>query len=335
MKLSLLEIKEVVKSSLGTVVPYIQGSPALGKSSIVKAIADELNLELIDLRLSECDLVDLMGFPVLDGEKATFKPMSIFPLTTDSYPQGKKGWILFVDELSSCNPQIQVAAYKLILDHAVGMHKLHPDCYIVSAGNLITDNAVVQPMSTAMISRMMHLELAYNPDDFLKYAEANNFDSSIVGFLNFRKDYVYTFNADSDKPYASPRTWEMVNKLLPKFTFGTKAWLAMVSGLVGDGIAVEFKSYIELKSEVIEYEQVLANPKKAKVPTELGLQWATILSIVSQTKLEDIEPVFTYLTRYSLDMQIIAIRRLVRLFPSIVDNDLVNDWIDLHVDTLM
>lgn len=40
-------------------VPMLHGSPAIGKSSIIKAIAKAFRLKLIDLRLSQCDPTDL------------------------------------------------------------------------------------------------------------------------------------------------------------------------------------------------------------------------------------------------------------------------------------
>ncbi len=40
-------------------VPLLHGSPAIGKSAVVKAIAKAYNLKLIDLRLSQCDPTDL------------------------------------------------------------------------------------------------------------------------------------------------------------------------------------------------------------------------------------------------------------------------------------
>ena len=40
-------------------MPMLVGSPGIGKSAIVKRIADDNNLKLIDIRLSQCDPCDL------------------------------------------------------------------------------------------------------------------------------------------------------------------------------------------------------------------------------------------------------------------------------------
>lgn len=44
---------------MAKLVPMIHGSPAIGKSAIVLDVAEEYNLKVIDLRLSQCDPTDL------------------------------------------------------------------------------------------------------------------------------------------------------------------------------------------------------------------------------------------------------------------------------------
>jgi MoxR-like ATPase len=78
-------------------VPFIQSSPGIGKSSIVKQIAKEYNLKLIDLRLSTCDPTDLTGLPHFEEGRAVFSPFDIFPVSNDDIPKNKDGWLLFLN----------------------------------------------------------------------------------------------------------------------------------------------------------------------------------------------------------------------------------------------
>ena len=95
-------------------VPFIQSSPGIGKSAIVASIAKEFDLELIDLRLSQCAPEDLMGLPMRLGEgtemKAAFAPFAMFPVVGDKLPKGKNGWLLFLDEFNSGTKMVQAAA---------------------------------------------------------------------------------------------------------------------------------------------------------------------------------------------------------------------------------
>ena len=81
MKLKISQAADLITTALkAKLVPMLHGSPAVGKSSIVKQIAKQFNLKVIDLRLSQCDPTDLMGFPYINGAKAGYVPMDTFPI---------------------------------------------------------------------------------------------------------------------------------------------------------------------------------------------------------------------------------------------------------------
>lgn len=93
--------------------PMITSSPGIGKSSIVQSICDKFNLQLIDFRLSTVDPTDLTGFlvPNQETKRADYLPPSVFPLKDkDTKPEGKRGWLLFLDEITAAPPAIQAAA---------------------------------------------------------------------------------------------------------------------------------------------------------------------------------------------------------------------------------
>lgn len=187
-------------------VPMLVGSPGCGKSQIIYKIAQDYNLKVIDLRLAQCDPTDLAGFPTVNGKKADYLPMAHFPIEGDEIPKGYSGWLLFLDEMTSAPPAIQSAAYKLILDRMVGSHHLHKNVAIVGAGNLETDNAIVQPMSTALQSRLAHMELVVDPQEWTNWAAENGIDHRISDYIKFKPGQLFTFSPDhTDKTYACPR----------------------------------------------------------------------------------------------------------------------------------
>ena len=159
MKVTINQAKELAVIALQSkLVPMIHGSPAIGKSAIVRQIAKMFNLLLIDVRLGNHEPSEMSGFPSVRGEKIAYIPTELFPVEGDKIPDGYAGWLVFMDELTSATPVMQAAAYKVILDRLVGNKRLHSNVAIIGAGNLETDNAVVFPMSEALKSRMVHLE---------------------------------------------------------------------------------------------------------------------------------------------------------------------------------
>lgn len=91
-------------------VPFIQSSPGVGKSSLVKSIAEEYGMKLIDHRLSTSAPEDMSGLPKFTDKNATFIPFDIFPTENTILSDGYNGWILFLDEFNSASKSVQAAA---------------------------------------------------------------------------------------------------------------------------------------------------------------------------------------------------------------------------------
>lgn len=94
---------------------FLWGNPGIGKSQIVRQIAIELNYKLFDIRLTTKDSTDLTGLPYLHEEtkKTIYYIPEFFPSKEELEAEGYAGGIIFLDELSSAEPRIQVAAYEL------------------------------------------------------------------------------------------------------------------------------------------------------------------------------------------------------------------------------
>ena len=101
----------VIQCMESGLVPYLRGSPGVGKSSIMKDIANDFNLHLIDHRLSTSEPTDMTGLPKFNGEYAHFAPFTeIFPVASTPIPNGKQGFLLFLDEFNAAKRDVQAAA---------------------------------------------------------------------------------------------------------------------------------------------------------------------------------------------------------------------------------
>lgn len=140
-----------------TIAPlFVHSSPGIGKSSIIRQICESRKIDLVDVRLAQMEAVDIRGLPVPNREEK-----SVDWLVNGSWPRDPNGkGIIFLDEMSSCDKSVQVAAYELVLDRRLGkLYSVPPGYLIVAAGNTATDRAVVSTMSSALANRFMHVEL--------------------------------------------------------------------------------------------------------------------------------------------------------------------------------
>lgn len=318
-------------------VPMLHGSPAIGKSSINHQLAEKLDLLVIDARMAGYDPTDLNGFPTFDPVKglATYMPMDTFPLVGRELPINPKtglkydGWVLFLDEFNSAPLAVQAAAYKLILDRMVGAHKLHDRCLIVAAGNLDTDGAITNPMSSAMVSRIIHLVLIPNLAGWLDWAATDGkISGKIISFLEFKANAFYTF--DQNEPahiYASPRTWEFANRLFMRW--GETVPLEKVPLLVGtisDGVTTEFRSFLAYYQNLPSLAEILAHPDTTPVPNMPGVLYALDGSIAEWMEPSNIEKFLIYINRMPEEHRIILFRIALRRNKTIRANPHFLKW---------
>ena len=91
-------VEFITEALFAGLVPMMAGSPGIGKSQIGKKIAKNLNLQMIDVRLSQMDSVDLNGLPHFTSDgKAEFVPFDTFPTESTPLPEGKDGWLIFLN----------------------------------------------------------------------------------------------------------------------------------------------------------------------------------------------------------------------------------------------
>lgn len=309
-------------------VAMMDGSPGIGKSQIVHQIAKEYGLKIIDIRLSQCDPTDLLGFPRIVGDRAGYAPMNTFPLEGDPVPAGYNGWLLFFDEFNSASHAVQAATYKVVLDRMIGLYPLHKNVAIVCAGNLETDNAIVEAMSTALQSRLAHLELVVDSKEWIDWASANGIDHRITSYIGFKPGMIYTFKPDhSDKTYASPRTWEFANRLLKLCDTSDKDLLPMLAGVISEGVAREFLTFCKIFNDLPSMASIIASPTTIRVPDEPSILFALTGAISHHSTMENIGDLMEYVKRLPIEFQVVCLRETVRRNRTLMANTAIQKWI--------
>ena len=313
------QLKNILATVLGAgLVPFIQSDPGMGKSSIVQQLAKEYGLKVIDHRLSTSAPEDLSGLPRFDANgKAFMAPFAdIFPTEDMEIPKGYNGYLLFLDEFNSARKETAAAAYKLILDRMVGQYRLHEKVLIVCAGNLSTSRAITNVMSTAMQSRLVHLELALSFDDWLNdVALKEGYDPRIIAYLSQYPNELMDFRPDhQEKTFCSPRTWEFTNRLIQGKPI-TDLTTIMLAGTITSGSAVKFVQFTEVFDSLPPISVILANPTTVPVPEDASTKWAIISMLMDKLKDDTFEKITDYVNRFSADFRVLYFRSVIMRQP--------------------
>ena len=327
-------LTEVLKVGI---TPYIHGSPGLGKSDIVRQLAEQHNLEVIDVRLSQADPIDLNGLISFnkDKSKAQYTPLNTFPIEGDPLPEGKNGWICFLDEMASAPLSVQAAAFKLVLDRQVGEFNLHKRVAIVCAGNKATDGAIVNRISTPMQSRLAHFELAVSKDAWIEWADRSGIDHRIKSYISYKPDMLYRFDPKHNEyTFPCPRTWEFASKII-KGNEMTETSLILLTSVISEAAAREFYSYTRIFNSLPKLEDIVNNPDGAKVTNEPSVNYAVTGLLGHELTKDNAEPIMKYIARLPIEFQVLCVQSAVASKPELLQNDAVVEWKASHLSDLM
>jgi len=205
-------------------------------------------------------------------------------LPTAEMAKKHKNIILFLDEMNSAAPAVQAAAYQLILNRRVGQYELPDNVLIVAAGNRESDKGVTYRMPAPLANRFVHLELAVDFDDWFEWAVNNEIHTDVVGYLTFAKKDLYDFDPKSpSRSFATPRSWSFVSELLEDDD-DENTTTDLVSGAVGEGLAVKFMAHRKVASKLPNPTDILTGKVKEMATKEISAMYSLTVSLCYELK---------------------------------------------------
>lgn len=213
--------------------PFVWGDPGIGKSAIIKYIADKLGFHFEDIRLSQIDSVDLRGLPVksyleysediVDSKNPERGPVVEWAMpdflsrAKEAKAKYGKPTLFFFDEFNSAMKNTLAAAYQLVLDHQIGCFTLDKDDVVIAAGNYETNGGITTPMPTPLANRFVHYNLKHSTEEWLDFANVARLHPYITAFIRKNPEKLHLFTDDTfnedEKAFATPRSWHSLSDL--------------------------------------------------------------------------------------------------------------------------
>lgn len=294
------DLSNVIATAIQARVPVIiMGGPGVGKTSTLYAIVKALGRDLRVIILSRHDPVDASGYPCPDFERGVVRMMPNETL----WGGLKDSDVIFLDELTCAEGKLQAVMLQPLFENRVGNMQL-PDVSWVAAANPAEIAAGGSDLEPPMANRLCHLEWQLDARRLIEGTlqgwpaprvptlpatwEANVEPtlSVVASFWQHQPHKIYAFPQDRAKaggPWPSPRTWTMAGRLYAACDaagLGDEDRLLAFSGCVGHGAAVEFLTWFR-DLDLPDPEELLANPKKFKLPPRSDQQFAAFAAVVS------------------------------------------------------
>lgn len=231
---------------------FIWGAPGIGKSSIVENFAEAVGMKCVSLLGSQLAPEDLIGVPKIEDGYSVFCPPKMIAQ--------QEPYCLFLDELNACSQEVQKTFYSLIHEKRIGEYHLPEGSIVIGAGNRAQDSAIVKKMSSALINRMVHVQLRASYRDWLEWAYENEIHPHVIEYIQMRPDHLWSEPPKTEEPFATPRSWHMLSDCLYEFNqnLADDVLETLARGCLSPHIANQFKAFIKQIQSKYDLSKVIS-----------------------------------------------------------------------------
>lgn len=292
------EITEFISTCIDANQPvFLWGPPGVAKSALMRKVAKDKGMGLVDFRALMRDTVDLNGIPSAseDGKYTKWLRPNFFPELENTQFEDKG--IFFIDELNAAPPSMQAVCYQIVHDRMSGEHELHPGWIPMGAGNYDTDGAVTTKMPTPLKSRFIHLNIGLTEEkdgvrhlqnqgqwceEWLEWGrDEGNLHPLVIAYHRWTGGTdLYAFSKTT-QTFPCLRTWEFVSNVL-KTKPSSKLLFPLIAGCIGEGYAAKVYAFVQDALTLPDLDELLKKPMDVKVPEDAGRLYALVSALVAK-----------------------------------------------------
>lgn len=227
----------------------IWGTHGIGKTEMVQQVAEGLGYKWAYIAPAQFEeMGDLVGMPAIENGRTIFTSPEWVP--TEEGPG-----ILLIDDVNRADDRILRGIMQLLQNYELVSWKLPEYWQIVLTANPDGGDYSVTPMDDAMLTRMMHITMNFDPKAWAIWAEKAKVDSRCINF-------VLTYPEIAQGQRTTPRSLVQFFQSIESIKDFSKA-LPMIqmlgSSCLDEETVTSFITFIQQNlSELIKPEQIIA-----------------------------------------------------------------------------
>lgn len=306
-------------------VPYVLGDPSVGKTQAVYQFGQRVKKEVIVNRLASKDVPDTIGgaFPNRDTRMLEwFRTEFCRDIIT-------KPVIGFLDEFPQAMPLVQNTFSEIMLEGTIDGKSIHPDAFIVLAGNRQSNKAYTHELGSHLKERIIVCDLHYDFEEHYEYMVIHNARPEVLAFMKVRQGVIGKWDKDQQHTdtkedpdntgSGTARRLEFCSQLLDRFTPKTPKGVRreLIYKTLGKGLGTEFVALLEKFIHIPPYESIINDPLNTTVPQAMDIAYATVSIIGNRVEATHMDAVVTYLDRMELEFASIAIKNAILRNPEL------------------
>lgn len=304
-----------------------QGEPGIGKSSVLRTLKD--TLPEYETAYIDCTLLDLSDFALPftveeNGVRVTrFAPNARFKLHTN------RPVIVMLDEIGKAMKSVKNVLLTLMLEKRIGSDYLHKDSIVFGTTNLSTDGvgdlleAHARNRACIVQVRKPHAGFtadgSVDTDSWGAWALDNNIAPEVIAWVKQTPQSLesYTDPAQRENQYifhptkpttafVTPRSLEKASDIAKqRHHLGDMVTQTLMAGTIGESAARDMQAFFTVVDKLPTWEQIIANPKNAKLPGEHDVVAKILVVFSALTRVDEktLDAWLDYAERLEMEMQ--------------------------------
>lgn len=205
----------------------LMGPPGIGKTAIMKQIAEEEKIGLVEYTLTHHTRQSAVGLPVLEkrvfqGKEYTVTEYTMSEMIASVYEciekEGVETGILFLDEINCVSETLAPTMLQLLQNKTFGVHKLPKGWCIVAAGNPERYNKSVREFDIVTLDRVKKIEIQESHSVWDQYAAKQGVHLGIRSYLQLKAENFYRIEERQEGScFVTARGWEDLSRILQSY----------------------------------------------------------------------------------------------------------------------
>lgn len=340
--LDLAKIAPTLYESGDTV--HLIGPPGCGKSQVIENDIVQILSEkygeqfgFYDSLAPTLDAPDYKGFllPIKNPDGTAGSAFTRSPeLPSREYLAQHPRGIYLVDELSSAELLTQKALAPVLLSKRFGNERLPPGWQVWAASNRMSDRAGVVRQPSHVRNRIREIPLENDALSWAVWAEKHGIHPLIIAWAKSHPTIAFVNEVPStDKPFATARSvaraanYLQVGLARDDDGMLTEMELPMdeltmlaVMGDIGEGATADMFGFLKVYDKLPTLDEIEADPKKAKCPSDLSAGWAAGQMCIHYAKPGNIDKLWQYTERLPKEVQVSMAKSLLERSGSVLLN---------------